>query len=83
MNRVKDFLVKELIDFDNFKYNIEESGEYIYVIFNEIFGNESDKELTFKIFDEEKILYLHSTSFGWKAVEKGSLNKFFWIEILS
>ncbi len=79
--RVKDFLDKQLVDFTNFRYEMEEDEEgYLYVIFNEILGEESQKETTFKIIKDN--LYIHSTSFGWKAVEKGSGNKFFWIEIV-
>lgn len=78
--KVKDFLDKELVDFTNFRYDyeIDEEG-YLYVHFLEVFGEESQKEITFKIIKDN--LYLHSTSFGWKAVEKGSANKFLWIEL--
>jgi len=79
--QVKNFLDVQLVDFTNFRYEIEEDGEYLYVIFKEIFGDEVDKETTFKIIKDT--LYMHSTSFGWKAVEKGSANKFFWIELVA
>lgn len=77
--RVKDFLDKQLVDFTNFRYEFEEDGEYLYVMFKEAFGEQVDIETTFKIIKDT--LYFHSTSFGWKAVDKGSGNKFFWIEI--
>jgi hypothetical protein len=82
MEKIKYFLEKELIDFDNFKYEIEKSDELTYVVFSSIFGEDTNKELTFKLLGDEKEVYLHSTTFGWKAVTKGNLNKFFWIELL-
>jgi hypothetical protein len=82
MKEVSEFLEKELIDFDNFKYEIESTDELIFVIFNLIFGNKSDLELTFKILGEERELFLHSNSFGWKPVNKSNMNKYFWIELL-
>lgn len=78
--QVKDFLDKELVDFTNFKYDFEEDGEDLYVHFSEVFGEEVEKESAFKIIKEN--LYFHSTSFGWKAVTKGSANKFFWIDLI-
>lgn len=81
MNKIKEFLDKELSDFDNFKYSLEEDGGYVYVIFSTVFGEESQKEISFKYIDN--VLYLHSTSFGWKAVLRPGLNKFFWIELLN
>ncbi|GGD41085.1 hypothetical protein GCM10012288_13940 [Malaciobacter pacificus] len=80
MKEIKEFLDKELSDFDNFKFHLEEDGEYIYAIFTLIFGEVSNKELSFKKIND--IFYLHSTSFGWKAVLKSNMNKFLWIELL-
>jgi len=79
-NEVKKFLDTQLVDFTNFRYEMEEDGEYLYVTFTEIFGEDANKETTFKIIKDT--LYMHSTSFGWKAVERGSANKFFWIELV-
>ena len=78
--KVKDFLDKQLVDFTNFRYEFEVDGEYLYVHFNEVLGEQTEVETTFKIIKD--ILYFHSTSFGWKPVEKGSQNKFFWIELV-
>lgn len=78
--KVTEFLKNELVDFTNFRYEIEEEDEYLYVIFKEIFGEECEIETSFKMIND--ILYFHSTSFGWKAIQKGSMNKFLWIELL-
>lgn len=79
--KVKDFLDKQLVDFTNFRYEFEEDKEeYLYVHFSEVLGEEVEKESTFKIIKDT--LYYHSTSFGWKPVEKGSGNKFFWIDLV-
>lgn len=78
---LKDFLFNELKDFDNFKYQLEEEKEYTYVIFSMVFGEDSQKELTFRVINDT--LYIHSTSFGWKAVLKPTMNKYFWIELLN
>lgn len=78
--QVKEFLDKELVDFTNFKYEYEEDGEYLYIHFSEVLGEECEKETTFKIIND--ILYFHSTSYGWKPVTKGSQNKFFWIDLV-
>ena len=81
MKEIKEFLDKELSDFDNFKYSLEKDGEYIYAVFSMVFGEESQKEVSFKYIGD--VLYLHSTSFGWKTVLKPNMNKFFWIELLN
>ena len=78
--QVQDFLDKQLVDFTNFRYEFEEDGEYLYVHFQEVLGEQVELETTFKIIKD--VLYFHSTSFGWKAVTKGSSNKFFWIELV-
>lgn len=80
MKEIKEFLDKELSDFDNFKYNLEKEDEYNYVIFTQIFGENCNKEVTFKEIND--VLYIHSTSFGWKAIKKPTMNKFLWIELL-
>ena len=77
--KVKNFLDKQLDDFDNVTCTLDEDGEYIYVNFSQVLGYEVDKELTFKLINE--VLYYHS-SLGWKAVEKGTLNKYFWIDLV-
>lgn len=82
MKEINDFLEKELIDFDNFEYEIEKNGELLFVIFSSVFGEDCDIELTFKTLGEEKELFLHSNSFGWKSVNKTGLNRYFWIELL-
>ena len=46
----------------------------------EILNENRNKEITFKLLDE--VLYMHSISYGWKPVEKGVANKYFWIELL-
>ncbi len=78
--RLKNFVENQIDNFGNFKYKIEEEGEYFYLIFSEILGKDIKKEITFRFIDDT--LYLHSISYGWKAVEKGANNKYFWIEIL-
>ncbi|MGM0519467.1 MAG: hypothetical protein ACQERD_07470 [Campylobacterota bacterium] len=80
--RVKDFLDKQLVDFTNFRYEMQEDNDgYLYVVFDEVFGEDSKKEIIFRIIKES--LYIHSTSFGWKDIEKSTGNKFFWIELLN
>jgi len=79
--QVKDFLDKQLVDFTNFRYEIEVDGDDLYVQFTEILGEDVEKECAFKIIKET--LYFHSTTYGWKAVTKGSANKFFWIDLIS
>jgi len=78
--QVQDFLDKQLVDFTNFRYEFEEDGEYLYVHFQEVLGEQVEVETTFKIIKDT--LYFHSTSFGWKPVAKGSANKFFWIDLV-
>lgn len=80
ISRVKDFLENELENLDNFSYKIDNDDNHIYVIFSIILGENSNKELTFKLLNN--ILYLHSITYGWKPVEKESANKYFWIEVL-
>lgn len=80
ISRVKDFLENELENLDNFSYKIDNDDNHIYAIFSIILDENSNKELTFKLLNN--ILYLHSITYGWKPVEKGSANKYFWIEVL-
>ncbi len=80
-DRIKDFLDKQLENLDNFNYKIDEDENHVYAIFSEILGKYTNKELTFKLLDD--VLYLHSITYGWKPVEKGVANKYFWLEILS
>lgn len=80
-DRIKDFLDKQLENLDNFNYKIDEDENHVYAIFSEILGKYTNKELTFKLLDD--VLYLHSTIYGWKPVEKGAANKYFWLEILN
>lgn len=79
-DRIKDFIDKQLENLDNFAYKIEEDENHVYAIFSEILSEDADKEITFKILD--KVLYMHSITYGWKPVEKGVANKYFWLEIL-
>ncbi len=74
------FIKKQILDLNDFAYKLEEDGEYIHIIFNEAFGKDIKKEFTFKLID--KMLFMHTTSYGWKPIEKGSANKYFWIELL-
>ena len=78
--RIKDFIDKQLENLENSIYKIEEDKNHLYVIFSEILNENRNKEITFKLLDE--VLYLHSISYGWKPVEKGVANKYFWIELL-
>ncbi|CAM3927788.1 hypothetical protein [Arcobacter cloacae] len=79
--RIKDFIDKQLENLDNFSYKLEEDENHIYAIFTEILSKYTNKELTFKLLDD--VLYLHSITYGWKPVEKGVANKYFWLEILN
>ena len=81
MQRVKEFIEKQIIDLEEFNYKIEEEKEFIYVLFSQILGKKKDKELTFKFFDD--ILFYHSVNYGWKPVEKTINNRYFWIDLLS
>ena len=78
--RIKDFIDKQFENLDDFSYKIEIDENYIYVIFSEILSENTNKEITFKLLDE--VLYMHSVTYGWKPVEKGVANKYFWIELL-
>lgn len=80
-NRVENFLETQLENLDKFTYKIEKDENHTYAIFSEVLGIYSNKELTFKVLDD--ILYLHTLSFGWKPVEKGAANKYFWLDILN
>ncbi|AXX88587.1 hypothetical protein CKA55_01880 [Arcobacter suis] len=78
--RIKDFIDKQLENLDDFSYKIEIDENHIYAIFSEILSENTNKEITFKLLDE--VLYMHSVTYGWKPVEKGVANKYFWIELL-
>ena len=78
--RIKDFIDKQLENLDDFSYKIESDENHIYAIFSEILSENTNKEITFKLLDE--VLYMHSITYGWKPVEKGVANKYFWIELL-
>lgn len=79
--RVKDFIDIQIENLEEFNYKIQTDDKHIYAIFSMILGKKVDKEITFKLLDE--VLFLHSTTYGWKPVEKGIANKYFWIEILT
>ena len=79
--RIKDFIDKQFENLDDFSYKIESDENHIYEIFSEILSENTNKEITFKLLDE--VLYLHSTTYGWKPVEKGVGNKYFWLELLA
>ena len=81
MQRVKEFIEKQIIDLEEFSYEIEKEKEFIYVLFSQILGKTKEKELTFKFFDD--ILFYHSINYGWKPVEKTINNRYFWIDLLS
>jgi len=78
--RIKDFIDKQLENLDDFSYKIESDENHIYAIFSEILSENTNIEITFKLLDE--VLYMHSITYGWKPVEKGVANKYFWIELL-
>ena len=78
---VKDFLEKQFLDLEDSIYEIEEDENHLYVIFSTILDKEVEKEMTFKILND--VLYLHTITYGWKAVEKESANKYFWLELLN
>ncbi len=78
--RIKDFINKQLENLDDFSYKIEIDENHIYAIFSEILSENTNKEITFKLLDE--VLYMNSVTYGWKPVEKGVANKYFWIELL-
>ena len=78
--RIKEFIDKQFENLDDFSYKIEADKNHIYGIFSEILSENRNKEITFKLLDE--VLYMHSVTYGWKPVEKGVANKYFWIELL-
>ena len=80
-DRIKDFIDKQLENLDSFTFEIQSDCSHTYAIFSLILDKVSNKELTFKLLDD--VLYLHSTTYGWKAVEKGVGNKYFWLELLA
>ncbi|AXH08440.1 hypothetical protein CP960_11090 [Malaciobacter halophilus] len=75
-----DFIKKQIIDLNDFTYTIEEDEQYIHAIFTEALGKKIEKEFTFKLLNDT--LYMHSIDFGWKPVQKGAANKYFWIDLL-
>ena len=79
-DRIIDFLDKQLENLDNFNYKVDEDENHVYAIFEEILSENRNKEITFKLLEE--VLYMHSVTYGWKPVEKGVANKYFWIELL-
>lgn len=79
-DRIKDFIDKQVENLDDIIYKIESDENHIYAIFEEILSETTNKEITFKLLDE--VLYMHSVTYGWKPVEKGVANKYFWIELL-
>jgi hypothetical protein len=79
--RIKDFIDKQIENLDDFSYTLESDENHIYAIFTEVLSEKVNLELTFKLLDE--VLYLHTVTYGWKPVEKGNANKYFWIEILT
>ena len=78
--RIKDFIDKQLENLEDSFYEIESDENHIYAIFTEVLSEKVNLELTFKLLDD--VLYLHSITYGWKPVEKGVANKYFWIELL-
>ena len=78
--RIKDFINKQLENLDDFSYKIEVDENHVYAIFEEILSENVNKEITFKLLEE--VLYMHSVTYGWKPVEKGVANKYFWLELL-
>ena len=78
--KVKNFIDTQIENLEEFDYEIQIDENHVYAIFSTILGKKADKEITFKLLDE--ILFIHSTTYGWKPVEKGIANKYFWIEIL-
>ncbi|MBP7748551.1 MAG: hypothetical protein KA070_00205 [Aliarcobacter sp.] len=78
--KVKNFIDTQIENLEEFDYEIQIDENHVYAVFNIILGKKIDKEITFKILDE--VLFIHSTTYGWKPVEKGIANKYFWIEIL-
>ncbi|RXJ86162.1 hypothetical protein [Arcobacter sp. CECT 8985] len=78
--KTQDFLRAQIMDLNDFNYSFEEDGEYLHVIFDEIFSKKIQKEFTFKLVNDT--LYMHSISYGWKPVQKGASNKYFWIDLL-
>ena len=78
--KVKNFIDTQIENLEEFDYEIQIDENHVYAVFNIILGKKADKEITFKLLDE--ILFIHSTTYGWKPVEKGIANKYFWIEIL-
>ena len=79
--RVKDFIDLQIENLEEFHYEIQTDEFHIYAVFSTVLDKKVNKELTFKLVDD--VLFLHSTTYGWKAVEKNVLNKYFWIEILT
>ena len=78
--KVKNFIDTQIENLEEFDYEIQMDENHIYIIFSSILGKKVDKEITFKLLDE--VLYMHSIFYGWKPVEKGVANKYFWIELL-
>ena len=76
-----NFIKNQTLDLNDFTYTIDEDDNLLYIEFTEVLGEKKNIELTFKLLNE--ILYYHSLTYGWKPVEKGSNNKFFWIDLLN
>jgi hypothetical protein len=79
--KVKNFIDTQIENLEEFDYEIQIDENHVYAIFSTILEKKADKEITFKLLDE--VLFIHSTTYGWKPVEKGIANKYFWIEMLT
>lgn len=79
--KIEDFIKKQFEDLEEFTYDLDIEDNYVYINFTEILGENIKKEMAFKIIDEK--LQYHSLSYGWKAIEKGTNIKYFWIDLLS
>lgn len=80
--RVKRFLEKELNDWSDFVYELEEYDESQIVvnIRNDIWEVEATM---YFIVDDENELCLYMSGEYWQKIDLLNFNKFFWIELLA
>lgn len=79
--KVENFIKNQFEELEDFSYELELEDNYIYINFSEVLGEDSKKEMAFKIIDNK--LQYHSLTYGWKVLDRGTNIKYFWIDLLS
>lgn len=79
--KIENFMKIQFEDLEEFIYSIEIEDSFAYLEFTEIFEENCQKEMTFRIIDDK--LQYHSLNYGWKVIERANNIKYFWIDLLS